>query len=333
MRYLSFPPETPSLPDVNQETLFNFTLRPDQEAQEPPEMRGLSRDQVRLMVSYSSGEHIAHTRFPALLDFLQPGDLLVINTSGTMNAALHAADPKKKALELHLSTHLPADLWVIELRLPEGNATLPYYEAHSGQELTLPGGGHATLHTPYRLEQRRGIGDPRVRLWVATVEASQPLGQYLDRYGFPIRYKYMRQAWPLGYYQTVFARERGSSEMPSAGRPFTRALVDQLKAKGVQIRPILLHTGVSSLENHEPPYEEYYRVPPETARAVNQVRSQGRRVIAVGTTVVRALETAAREDGQIRCGEGYTSLVITPERGVRAVNGLLTGLQSPAPVT
>jgi S-adenosylmethionine:tRNA ribosyltransferase-isomerase len=164
---------------------------------------------------------------------------------------------------------------------------------------------------------------------VATIETHQPLSQYLDRYGFPIRYKYVRQEWPLSYYQTVFAGERGSSEMPSAGRPFTQGLVDQLKAKGVQIQPILLHTGVSSLESYEPPYEEYFRVPPETARAVNQVRLQGGRVIAVGTTVVRALETAAGEDGQVRCGEGYTSLVITPECGVKVVNGLLTGLHEP----
>ncbi|MBV9789498.1 MAG: S-adenosylmethionine:tRNA ribosyltransferase-isomerase, partial [Chloroflexi bacterium] len=109
----------------------------------------------------------------------------------------------------------------------------------------------------------------------------------------------------------------------------THELMTRLVAKGVQIVPLILHTGVASLEDHEPPYEELYRVPIDTARAVNNARSLGRRIIAVGTTVVRALETVTDSDGVTHPGEGWTREIITPQRGIRAINGLLTGLHEP----
>jgi S-adenosylmethionine:tRNA ribosyltransferase-isomerase len=155
------------------------------------------------------------------------------------------------------------------------------------------------------------------------------LETYLGEYGFPIRYGYVKRAWPSEAYQTVYATEPGSAEMPSAGRAFTPELITRLVAKGVQIAPLILHTGVASLEEHEPPYEEFYRVPLETARLVNAAHATGKRVVAVGTTVVRALETVTDAGGVTHPGEGWTSLVITPERGLRAVNGLLTGLHEP----
>jgi S-adenosylmethionine:tRNA ribosyltransferase-isomerase len=117
--------------------------------------------------------------------------------------------------------------------------------------------------------------------------------------------------------------------MPSAGRAFTPELITRLVAKGVQIAPLILHTGVASLEKHEPPYEEFYRVPPETARLVNFARAGKKRVIAVGTTVVRALETVTDAEGVTHPGEGWTRLIITPERGLRAATGMLTGLHEP----
>jgi S-adenosylmethionine:tRNA ribosyltransferase-isomerase len=130
-------------------------------------------------------------------------------------------------------------------------------------------------------------------------------------------------------YQTVFAREPGSAEMPSAGRPFTTELVTQLVSNGIGIAPIVLHAGVASLERHEPPYEEWYRVPPQTAERVNATKRIGGRVIAVGTTVVRALETVTDEKGTTVAGQGWTDLVITPDRPLRSVNGLITGLHEP----
>jgi S-adenosylmethionine:tRNA ribosyltransferase-isomerase len=113
--------------------------------------------------------------------------------------------------------------------------------------------------------------------------------------------------------------------MPSAGRPFTTELVTELVARGVLVAPVILHTGVSSPERGEPPYPERFRVPAHTAALVNAVHGWNGRVIAVGTTVVRALETVAANDGTVSEGRGWTSLVVTPERGLLAIDGLLTG--------
>ena len=185
-----------------------------------------------------------------------------------------------------------------------------------------------TLHTPYQVDQR-GKKDVQVRLWVATLDLPQATDDYLLQHGFPIRYGYVSQPWPLVYYQTVYATEPGSAEMPSAERAFTPELITRLIAKGVQFAPLLLHTGVASLEDHEPPYEEFYRVPAETAQLVNAARAAGRRVIAVGTTVVRALETVTTTIGTTHPAEGWTRLVITPDHPLRSVNALLTGLHEP----
>jgi S-adenosylmethionine:tRNA ribosyltransferase-isomerase len=133
------------------------------------------------------------------------------------------------------------------------------------------------------------------RLWQARMSVA--VLPYLLRYGVPIRYSYVQRDWPLPYYQTVFALTPGSAEMPSASRPFTGDVVSKLVARGVLIAPIALHAGVSSLEDGEDPYPEPYDVPPTTASLVNSVRAAGGRVIAAGTTVVRALETAALAAG------------------------------------
>jgi S-adenosylmethionine:tRNA ribosyltransferase-isomerase len=307
-----------------------FKLPSELEAGEPPEERGLDRDAVLLMVSRIADDRVTHHRFRDLPRILSAGDLLVINTSGTMNAALptHRADGTR--LELHLSTHLPADLWIVEVRQQEGAGTRLFEGLEAGERLTLPAGGSVTLHAPYLSHQRRtAVRSEMVRLWIATLALPDRLEPYLARHGFPIRYAYVRQQWPIDYYQTVYATETGSAEMPSAGRAFTPELITRLIAHGVQIAPLLLHTGVASLEDHEPPYEEFYRVPPDTARLVNGARAAGRPVIAVGTTVVRALETVTDATGSTHPGDGWTRVVVTPERGVRAVDGLLTGFHEP----
>ncbi len=313
---------------------YDFELPTELEAGEPPEERGLARDEVRLMVSYLANNRVVHTQFRELPDFLEAGDLLVINTSGTMNAALHATRRDGTPFELHLSTHLPADMWIVEVRQPGATGTRPFYDARAGETLQLPGKAAVTLHVPYSSDR---AGKPlagnnaqtRTRLWIATLQLPYPLQDYLARYGFPIRYSYVKQEWPSNYYQTVYATEMGSAEMPSAGRAFTPELITRLVARGVQIAPLILHTGVASLEDHEPPYEEYYRVPLETAQRVNTAHLTGKRVIAVGTTVVRALETVTDSEGTIHPGEGWTSVIVTPRRGIRAVNGMLTGLHEP----
>jgi S-adenosylmethionine:tRNA ribosyltransferase-isomerase len=305
---------------------LDFELPPELEAGEPPEARGLARDEVRLMVSYASDDRVVHSRFRDLEDFLEAGDVLVINTSGTMNAALEAEREDGAKLELHLSTRLPADLWILEVRRPTGAATEPFFQAETGETLRLPEGATATLHAPYPGASARSEGS---RLWISTLELPYPLDEYLDRYGFPIRYGYVRESWPVSYYQSVYATETGSAEMPSAGRAFTPELITRLVSKGVQFAPLILHTGVASLEEDEPPYEEFYRVPPDTARLVNGARAAGRRVVAVGTTAVRALESVTEEDGVTHPGEGWTRLVVTPEHPLRSVGAMLTGLHEP----
>jgi S-adenosylmethionine:tRNA ribosyltransferase-isomerase len=310
--------------------VLDFTLPPELEASEPPEARGLARDEVRLLVSYRQHDDIQHTQFRNIGDYLQAGDVVVVNTSGTLNAALTASLPgHNTTFELHLSTHLPADLWVVEVREVCGDVTKPYYTAQSGDVYQLPGGARATLLTPYNAAERLPTGMGKTRLWIAALTLPLPYLNYLEMYGFPIRYSYVHQGWDSRYYQTVYANEMGSAEMPSAGRAFTPELLTRLMAQGIQILPLLLHTGVASLEDHEAPYEEYYRVPAATAQALNQAQAAGRRIIAVGTTVVRALETVTDSDGITHPGEGWTGVIVTPERGIRAVNGLLTGLHEP----
>ncbi len=307
---------------------LDFDLPAELEAGEPPEARGLARDEVRLMVSYRSDNRVVHTHFRNLGAFLAAGDLLVINTSGTMNAALSATRADGTALELHLSTHLPADLWIVEVRLPGENGTQPFYDARAGETLHLPDAATVTLHVPY-LRNRSLASSGPTRLWIATLRLPCSLNEYLEQHGSPIRYSYVKQNWPISYYQSVYATEIGSAEMPSAGRAFTPELITQLVAHGVQVAPLILHTGVASLEKHEPPYEEFYRVPPETARLVNAAHAAGKRVIAIGTTVVRALETVTDEKGVTHPGEGWTDVIITPQRGMYTINAMLTGLHEP----
>jgi S-adenosylmethionine:tRNA ribosyltransferase-isomerase len=190
----------------------------------------------------------------------------------------------------------------------------------------LPADGRITVLAPYPLIE--AIDSPS-RLWLATMQLPCAVVPYLEEHGFPIRYGYVKGSWPASMYQTVFATEPGSAEMPSAGRPFTPELVTRLVSRGVGITPLVLHTGVASLENHEPPYEEYYRVPRHTAERVNAARRAGYRVFAVGTTVVRALETVTDDSGATSPGEGWTDLLITVDRPLRSVTGLISGFHEP----
>ncbi|MGI8777701.1 MAG: S-adenosylmethionine:tRNA ribosyltransferase-isomerase [Acidimicrobiales bacterium] len=298
-----------------------FDLPRQHEAAEPAEVRGEGRDDVRLMVARRSDGSIAHLRFPAIVDVLSPGDLVVINTSGTVPAALDATRADGTRLRCHLSTRLPAGEWLIELRLPDGIGSRPFSGAEVGEVLRLPGGARL------RLVDAWAPADGR--LWVARLELGAPVAAYLAAHGAPVRYGHVRRAWPLGAYRTVYANEDGSAEMPSAGRAFTPELITALAARGIGVAPVVLHSGVSSPEAHEAPAPEWFRVPAATARWVDATREGGGSVVAVGTSVVRALETVADGDGRIHPGEGWTELVIGPARGVRAVDGLLTGWHEP----
>lgn len=297
-----------------------FELPCDLEAHEPPEARGLARDDVRLLVSRPDAppEHHSFRNLPEILD---AGDLLVINTSATLPASLDAVRPGGSVVELHLSTPLPAGLWVVELRRPASPGTLPFRTDVTGECLALPGEGRVEILARY---PRSG------RLWVAVLHLPAHVQDYLDAYGRAIRYGHVDHDWPLSAYQTVYANEPGSAEMPSAGRAFTAELITSLVARGIGITPIVLHAGVGSLETGELPTPEPFRVPATTAARVNATRANGGRVVAVGTTVVRALETVADAGGVAHPGEGWTEVIITAERGIRVIDGLLTGWHEPA---
>jgi S-adenosylmethionine:tRNA ribosyltransferase-isomerase len=269
-----------------------------------------------LLVARRGRGTLEHARFADLPRFLRPGDLLVVNNSATLPAAVPAR-LDGQPVELHLSTPATGDEWVVELRSADRD---PLPAPGMGARVELAGGGAAELLAPY-------LGS--ARLSVARLSLGEPVEDYLRRHGHPIRYRHTPSDLPIDAYQTVFATEPGSAEMPSAGRPFTAELVAKLAARGVLVAPVTLHAGVSSLELGETPYPERYRVPPETAWLVNAVRGRGGRVIAVGTTVVRALETVAAPDGTVSAGSGLTRLVVTPERGLHAIDGLVTGWHEP----
>ena len=290
---------------------MSIALAQPREAGSPAEERGLGRDDVRLLVTRGTGD-IEHARFTDLPGLLEPGDLLAINTSATLPAALSVRTPEAE-LRLHLSGPAPEhgdDVWRVELR--RGGER--HRRGRPGQVLLLPAGGTAVL-----LER---AGGP---LWLASLRLPSPVLEYLARHGEPIRYRHAERAWPLERYQTVYATEPGSAEMPSAGRAFTPRLITRLVAAGIDVAPLVLHTGVSSLEAGETPHAEWFRIPHFTAARINQARELGGRVIAVGTTVVRALESATGENGRVRGREGWTDLVIEPDTPIRALDGLLSG--------
>jgi S-adenosylmethionine:tRNA ribosyltransferase-isomerase len=295
---------------------IDFVLPRGLEATEPPAVR----DGVRLLVASANG--VRHARFSQLGEFLAPGDLVVVNTSATLAAAVDG-NRAGESVEVHFSAELDDGAWVVEVR-PAGVSTGPVAGLRPGDVITLEAGASLVLDRPRPAGQRR--------LWEARPRIEGGVSLFLTRHGRPIRYAYVPRPWPLPEYQTVFAREPGSAEMPSAGRPFTAETVTELITRGVAVAPVVLHTGVSSQEPGEPPQPERFRVPAATARLVNCTREAGGRVIAVGTTVTRALESAVGPDGAVRERHGWTDLVlgpVRPARPARVVTGLVTGWHAP----
>ena len=288
----------------------------------PPESRGIPRDGVRLLVGRP--ERIDHVHFRDIGRFLRRGDVLVVNTSATVPRQVDAWSPRHGDLVVHLANPLDDGTWVVELRSFPAAAT-PVLDAGAGEEVHLGEGVVATLADAYPAEgSPTGVGN---RLWRAAVAGD--LTGLLRRAGRPIAYGYLDRRYPLRDYQTVFSRDPGSAEMPSAGRPFTNRLVTRLVRSGVIVAPVLLHCGVSSQDAGEWPQPERFEVTADTAALVNAARARGGRVVAVGTTATRAIESATGVDGVVEAAAGWTEVVIGPDRPVRVVHGLVTGWHNP----
>jgi S-adenosylmethionine:tRNA ribosyltransferase-isomerase len=303
---------------------FSFTLPPELAADEPPERRGIARDEVRLLVIERASSHIEHTRFDHFGEFLRAGDLLVFNSSRTLPASLSGCVEQGPCIEIRLAEHLPDDSWLALLLCQRGDpfscGLRPKMQVDLGQGLT------ATVH-------ERDEHIPRLWKLSFSKRGSDLINEFY-RVGRPVRYEYVSAPWGLDYYQTVYAREPGSAEMPSAGRAFTWRLLFDLQRRGVETAYIVLHTGLSSyvddeLDARHPTSEEEYFVSERAAEKINEAHARGGRVIAVGTTVVRTLESAADEQKHVHAGHGYTRLHITANHALRAVDGLLTGLHEP----
>jgi S-adenosylmethionine:tRNA ribosyltransferase-isomerase len=306
-------------------TPFSFTLPTELSAKEPPERRGIARDEVRLMVIDRTSYRAEHTRFNKLGDFLRPGDLLVFNSSRTLPASLDGCEaPKGPCIEIRLAQHLPDDSWLALLLCQRGE---PFAcGLRDGMHIDFGQGLTGTV-----CDRDETIP----RLWKLRFSKSgTELMDLLYRLGKPVRYEYVSAPWDLDYYQTVYAKEPGSAEMPSAGRAFTWKLLFDLKRRGVETAHIVLHTSLSSymdddLDAQHPASEEEYFISEAASQKINRTHEQGGRVIAVGTTVVRALESVADETGKVQPQHGYTRLHITANHELKAVHGLLTGLHEP----
>jgi S-adenosylmethionine:tRNA ribosyltransferase-isomerase len=308
---------------------ISFMLPPELVAKEPPERRGIARDAVRLMVIDRSENRIYHTRFYGIGKFLLPGDLMVFNTSRTIPASLVGnLQPAGPLVEVRLAEHLVDDSWLALLRCQQSNEPFSC-GIREGMQIEFT---HGLVATVYNKDERIQ------RLWkIGFSKSGNEFFESLYRIGQPIRYDYVSEPWDLDYYQTVYATNPGSAEMPSAGRPFTWKLLFELKRNGINMTHISLHTGLSSymdsdLDQRHVASEEEYFVNSKTAEQINKTHDIGGRVIAVGTTVVRALETATIGDSNkenVKPGHAYTRLHIDANHRLKAVDGLLTGLHEP----
>jgi S-adenosylmethionine:tRNA ribosyltransferase-isomerase len=309
-----------------------LTLRPATTFQAPPtsfadapaERRGLRRDEVRLLVAGPGG--IQHARFADLPDHLRPGDLVVVNNSATVAGQLDgtwARGPVEAPIVLHVGSLLDDLTRVVELRTAPDAARSILGAEHG--DVVRVARASVTLLAPYPEPGSSPTGSGN-RLWRARVDGD--LAGTLRRHGRPISYGYLAGHVPLSAYQSVFSTEPGSVEMPSAGRPFTHEVITRLVARGVGVAPVTLHTGFSSQEAGEAPQPEWYDVPAATARLVTSTRAAGGRVVAVGTTVTRALESAV-DDGRVVARHGWTERVVTPADPPQVVDGLVTGWHDP----
>jgi S-adenosylmethionine:tRNA ribosyltransferase-isomerase len=303
-------------------SIVQFELPTHLACPKPTEERNIRRDEVRLLITTGSGR-ADHTLFKHVDQYLQAGDVLLVNTSATRASALPTLLPDGRKGVIHVSNKIGVREWLVEIREVRNSKTIRWQQGEEGIIFRLPANANFTLRKRF-YDDRQLLG-----LWIAEFNGRQDPESYLDQYAVPIQYEKLEKRYPLSYYQTFFSFHPGSAEMPSAGRGFTASLVNKLLKKGIVFAPVLLHTGVSSLEENERPYPEYMEMNPVSAAIINTAKSEGRRIIATGTTMVRAVESVADKDVIVSSYQGNTDLFIDSDYSVKVVDGLLTGFHEP----
>lgn len=288
----------------------------------PPEARGLARDEVRLLVARPDG--LTHATFHELPDHLEPGDLLVVNNSATVAGEIDAVHDGRGPVVLHVGSLLDDGTRLVELRRAP-DAADAILDARVGDTIRV-GDVAVALVAEHagRSSSPTGVGN---RIWRA--RSTGDLDRALAAHGRPIAYGYLHHRYPLADYQTIFASRPGSAEMASAGRPISQRVLAGLVGRGILVATVTLHTGFSSQDAGEAPAAEWFEVPGATADLANSTRRRGGRVVAVGTTVTRALESAVDVDGCVVAASGWTDRVISPHDPARVVGGLVTGWHDP----
>ncbi|WP_117237014.1 tRNA preQ1(34) S-adenosylmethionine ribosyltransferase-isomerase QueA [Thermus sediminis] len=298
---------------------YDYYLPPELIAQEGVEPRDLAR---MLVVPREGPFRVEHRRVRDLPEFLRPGDLLVFNESKVIPARLLARKPTGGRVEVLLVREKAPGLW----------------EALLGPARRAPVGTELLFLSPKDLEPVPGLKAEVVGVeedGVRLLRFQGDLLAHLEEVGEVPLPPYIKAQIPLERYQTVYAKRPGSVAAPTAGLHFTPELLARLRGMGVELHFLTLHVGPGTFrpvkgdpEGHEM-HPEPYEIPEATALAVNRARGEGRRVVAVGTTVVRALESAYREGEGVVPGEGETRLFIRPPYAFRVIDGLFTNFHLP----
>ena len=307
---------------------FDYELPPELIAQAPPQ----ARDESRLLVLHRGSGQVEHRRFPELLEYLRPGDVLVLNNSRVIPARLRGTNARTGGeFELLLLEENAANDWWAMLR--------PGKRAHNGTQILLRDARGNSTTVQATVVDKNDEGHRRLTFTGTPNIADQlgalgevPLPPYIVRPNASHNEEDRRR------YQTVFAHPPGSVAAPTAGLHFTESLIEKIRATGAGICFVTLHVGVGTFAPVKADqigahvmHEERYEVPDETARLINSAKGEGRRVIAVGTTTVRVLETLADRSGDasIASGAGRTRIFIHPPHAFKVVNALLTNFHLP----
>lgn len=309
---------------LKNKTAIRFNLTDEQNIKKPHELRGINRDHVKLFVIDRKNARTYHSAFNHLSDFLRRGDLLIFNSGRTLPASLKTVNYKaQQNLEVRLAEHLPDDSWLV-LFLYQ-NKTHFHSNLKPGLKIKFESGLSASII-------ERNIHNPR--LWKIKFSVTgQELINIFNQIGKPIHYGYISAPLPLEYFLTVFSKDPLTSQMPNAGRAFTWKMIFDLKNKGIDTAFLTIHTGLSSyLDNSKAGHlmtEEEYFISASTADKIEAAKISNGRIVAVGTSVVRAIESSALQSGKVIPGHAYTSLRITEEYKLKIADGLITGFHEP----